>query len=128
MRFFLKVLILISLIASVSMTFAANGKLAKCVSPISQDDVIAVDHDENGAAIEFKRNADDINRVISRLKEQNKADPSLTKSKTWRKEMLTPAYWFYTVCGGTKDCGSKQCDNHKPCTYKGGRMSGCSCS
>lgn len=36
--------------------------------------------------IEFKRNIDDIKKVILRLKEKIKDDPSITKSKYWLKE------------------------------------------
>lgn len=128
MRVFCKVSLLIFLACAVSMVIAADNQLARCISPISQEDVIAVDHDKYGSVIEFKRNKDDINKVIYRLKEKIKADPSITKSKTWRKEMLTPAYWHYTACGGTKDCDSKECSNGKSCSYKDSGMSGCSCS
>ena len=106
----------------------AGYKLKHCVSPTSPTDVIAVDYDRDGNAIEYKRNKEDIGKVIARLKEKIKDDPGITKSKHWKAEMLTSDYWMYTLCGGTKDCGSKSCSGNSSCYYGNVGMAGCRCS
>jgi len=104
------------------------NKLATCTSETSESDIIAIDHDKDGVQIEFKRNKEDIKKLLVHLNEKIKDDPSITMSKYWKNEMLTSDYWLLTACGGTTNCSSKTCSSGKSCFYGNIGVSGCRCS
>lgn len=106
-----------------------NYKLEHCTSPKSEADVIGFDYDKNGKVTEYKRTKEDIEKMIALVKQKIKNDPGIKKSKHWRQEMLTPAYYFYTLCGGKDDCGSKTCSRPSSnCFYGNIGVTGCRCS
>ncbi len=131
MKFLFATIVSFVCVLFLTTSFAADKKndfkLAICTSKITQDDVIGVDHDKNGTPIEYKRNDEDVKKLLIRLNEKIKDDPSITKSKYWKKEMLTPKYWLLVPCGGTRDCGSKTCSNSNACSYGSIGMAGCRC-
>ncbi|WP_141400891.1 hypothetical protein [Pseudoxanthomonas wuyuanensis] len=103
-----------------------ESSASKCDSPVSETDVVAVDHNANGDVIEYKRNNADVKNLVSALKKKIERDPAITQSTDWKAEMLTEEYWLTAACGGTKDCSSKTCPSGS-CSYSNIGMAGCRC-
>lgn len=119
--------LLLAVVAPVLLSMPVYAEPVKCPDAISPTDVIGVDYDSNGNAVEYHRNADDIAIVIQAIKQKIAMDPSITQSPQWDDRMLTAVYWAKERCGGTKNCSGKECPGGGSCVYSNIGMAGCRC-
>lgn len=109
------------------LAMPAHAEKLKCGENISANDVIAIDYASDGTPVEYKRNENDIQKLLVALNEKIANDSSITQSPQWSERMLSKQYWATERCGGTKNCSGKECPGGGSCVYSNVGMAGCRC-
>jgi|GEM_PF-6306397 len=99
-----------------------------CLGEKAPTDIVAAHVGGDGTVTEYRRTPPDLARLADDFRAEMKRTHGLTDKQIDQSVFSNPIILAETLCGGTKDCGTKSCRGKGSCVSRStGNFSGCKC-